>query len=89
MVTIPASATVPEGLTLTVGQITCTTRSSGLTTTVSEETQIQSEITSSPTTRTTAPSTRPPFQPYKGKKIDCSDLLQALDRADFKLLEAS
>ena len=89
MVTIPASATVPEGLTLTVGQITWTTRSGGLTTTASEETQIQSEITSSPTTRVTAPSARPPFPLYKGKKIDCSDLLQAIDRTDSKLLEAS
>ena len=36
-----------------------------------------------------APSARPPFPLYKGKKIDCSDLLQALDRADSKLFEAS
>jgi len=89
MVTIPASATVPEGLTFTVGQITWTTCSDGLTITVSKETQIQSEITTSPTTRMAAPSTRPPFPLYKGKKIDCSDLLQALDRADSKLLETS
>ena len=89
MVTIPASATVPEGLTFTVGQITWTTCSGGFATTVSKETQIRSEITLSPTTRTTAPSTRLPIPPYKGKAIDCSDLLRALDRVDSKLLEVS
>jgi len=89
MVTIPASAAVPEGLTFTFGQITWTTRGGGLTNTVSEGTQIQSGITSAPTTRVTAPSARPPPPLYKGKKIDCCDLLQALDRADSKLLEAS
>ena len=89
MVTIPASATVPEGLTFTVGQITWTTCSGGFATTVPKEIQIQSEITPSPTTRMTAPSSRPPFPLYKGKEIDCSDLLQALDRADSKLLEVS
>ena len=89
MVIVPASATVPEGLTFTVGQITWTTRGGGFTTTVSEGTQIQSGMTSAPTTRMTAPSARPPLPLYKGKKIDCSDLLQVLDRADSKLLEAS
>ena len=64
---------------------------SGLTTTVSEETQIQSGMTAAtaPTTQMLAPSTRPPLPRYKGKKIDGSDLLRALDRADSKLLEAS
>ena len=76
MVTIPASAAVPEGLTFTVGQITWTTRSGGLTTTVSKETQIQSENTSTPTTRVAEPSARPPLPLYKGEKIDCSDLLK-------------
>jgi len=89
MVTIPASAAVPEGLTFTVGQIMWTTRGDGLTTTVSEGTQIQSGMTSAPTTRMTALSARPPLPLYKGKKIDCSDLLQALDCANSKLLEAS
>jgi hypothetical protein len=54
MVTIPASATVPEGLTFTVGQITWTTCSGGFATTVPKEIQIRSEITPSPTTRMTA-----------------------------------
>jgi len=89
MVIVRASAAVPEGLTFTVGQITWTTRGGGLTTTVSEETQIQSGMTLPPTTRMTAPSARPPLPRYKGKEIDCSDLLQALDRADSKILEAS
>jgi len=89
MVIVPASAAVPEGLTFIVGQITWTTRGGGLTTMVSEGTQIQSGITSAPTTRMLAPSTRPPLPRYKGKKIDCSDLLQALDHANSKLLEAS
>ena len=91
MVIVPASAAVPEGLTLTVGQITWTTHGGGLATTVSEGTQIQSGMTavSAPTTRIRAPSTRPPLPRYKGRKIDGSDLLRALDRADSKLLEAS
>jgi len=91
MVIIPASAAVPEGLTFTVGQITWTTHGGGLTTTVSEGTQIQSRMTAAlaPTTQMLAPSTRPKLPCYKGKKIDGSDLLRALDRADFKLLEAS
>jgi len=91
MVIVPASAAVPKGLTFTVSQITWTTRGGGLMTTISEETQIQSGMTiaSAPTTRTLAPSTRPQLPHYKGKKIDGSDLLRALDRADLKLLEAS
>jgi len=89
MVTIVASAAVPEGLTFTVGQITWTTCGGGLTTTVSEGTQIQSGMMAAPTTRMTASSAQPPLPLYKGKKIDCSDLLQALDRANSKLLEAS
>ena len=91
MVIVPASAAVPEGLTFTVGQITWTTHGGGLTTTVSEGTQIQSGMTaaSAPTTRMLVPSTRPPLRRYKGKKINGSDLLRVLDRADSELLEAS
>jgi len=91
MVTVPASAAVPEGLTFTVGQITWTTCGGGLTATVSRETQIQSGMTVAlaPTTQMLAPSTQPPLPRYKGKKIDGSDLLRALDRDDSKLLEAS
>jgi len=91
MVIVPASVAVPEGLTFTVGQITWMTRGGGLTTTVSEGTQIQSGMTaaSAPTTRMLAPSTRPPLPRYKGKRVDDSDLLRGLDRADSKLREAS
>jgi len=91
MVIVPAYTAVPEGLTFTVGQITWTTHGSGLTIAVADGTQIQSGMTTAlaPTTRTLAPSTRPPLPRYEGKKIDGSDLLRALDRADFKLLEAS
>jgi len=80
MVIVPASAAVPEGLTFTVGQITGTTRGGGLTTTVSEGTQIQSGMTaaSAPTTRMLAPSSRPSLPRYKGKRVDGSDLLRAL-----------
>ena len=94
MVVIPASAAVVEGLTFTVGHITWTTHGGGLTTTTLEETQIQSgeaEATTpiTPTTVMMTPRTRPPLPRYKGKRVDNSDLLQALDRADHKLLEAS
>jgi len=74
MVIVPASAAVPEGLTLTVGQITWMTHGGGLTTTASEETQIRSGITAAPASTTLTPSTRPPLPRYKGKKVDGSDL---------------
>jgi len=89
MVIVPASVAVPEGLTFTVGQITWTTHGGGLATTTSEETQIRSGTTAASTPVTLAPSTRPPLPHYRGKKVDDSDLFQALDRADFRLLEAS
>jgi hypothetical protein len=40
MVIIPASGAIAEGLTFTIGQITWTTRASGLMTMVLEENQI-------------------------------------------------
>jgi len=89
MVIVPAFVAVPEGLTFTVGQITWTTHGGGLTTTASEETQIRSGTTVASTPTTPTPSTRPPLPRYKGRKVDGSDLFQALDRADLKLLEAS
>ena len=94
MVIVPASAAVAEGLTFTVGQITWTTRGDGLTTTTLEETQIQSRTPEAstlitPATITAAPRARPSLPRYKAKRVDNSDLLQALDRADHKLLEAS
>ena len=42
-----------------------------------------------PTTTTTTLRARPPLPRYKGKRVDNSDLLEAIDRADHKLLEAS
>jgi len=89
MVIVPASTAVPEGLTFTVDQITWTTHGGDLTTTTSEETQIQSRATAASIPITPAPSTRPPLPRYKGKKVDDSDLFRALDRADLRLLEAS
>ena len=89
MVIVPASADVAEGLTFTVGQITWTTRGDGLTTMTLEETQIQSGIAEASTPITPTPRTRPPLPRYRAKRVDNSDLLQALDRADHKLLEAS
>ena len=89
MVIVPASAVVAEGLTFTVGQITWTTRGGSLTTTTSGETQIQSGTAEASTSITPIPRTRPPLPCYRAKRVDNSDLLQALDRADLKLLEAS
>jgi len=89
MVIVLASAAVPEGLTLTVGQITWTTRGGGLMTTTSKETQIQSGATTASTPITPTPTTRPLLPRYRGKMVDNSDLFRALDRADLRLLEAS
>jgi hypothetical protein len=89
MVIVLASTTVAEGLTFTVRQITWTTRGDGLTTTTLEETQIQSGTAEASTPITPNPSTRPPLPRYRAKRVDNSDLLQALDRADLRLLEAS
>jgi hypothetical protein len=89
MVIVPASAAVAEGLTFTVGQITWTTHGGGLAITTSEETQIQSGAAEASTPITPTPSTRPPLPRYRAKRVDDSDLLQALDRTDLRLLEAS
>jgi len=89
MVIIPASAAVAEGLTFTVGQVTWTTHSGGPVTTTSEEAQIKSETAKASTLTTPTPRTRPPLPRYRAKQVNHSDLLQALDRADHKLLEVS
>jgi len=88
-VIIPASVAVAEGLMFTVGQITWTSRGGGLTTTTPEETQTQYGIAEASTPITPAPRTRPPLPRYRAKRVDNSDLLQALDRTDHKLLKAS
>jgi len=89
MVIIPPSAAVAEGLTFTVGQITWITRDGDLTTTTLEETQIQSGTAEASTPITPTLRARPLLPRYKAKRVDNSDLLQALDSADHKLLEAS
>ena len=89
MVIVPASATVAEGLTFTVGRITWTTHGGGLMTTTPEETQIQSGAAVASTLITPTPRTRPLLPRYRAKRVDNLDLLQALDCADHKLLEAS
>ena len=45
--------------------------------------------TSTPTTLSAAPTTHPPLPRYKGKRVNNSDLLEAIDRANHKLSEAS
>ena len=89
MVIVLASAVVAEGLMFAVGQITWTTHDGGLATMTSEETQIQSGVAEASTPITPTPSTRPPLPRYEARQVDHSDLLQALNRADLKLLEAS
>ena len=89
MVIIPASAAVAEGLTFTVGQITWTTRGGDLTTMTPEETQVQSGTSEALALITPAPRTRLPLPRYRAKRVDNLDLLQALDRVEHKLLEAS
>ena len=100
MVIIPASATVAEGLTFTVGQITRTTRTGGLTSMTLEENQVRSEAAEvTPFTRTTTTSaptmlsatltTRPPLPHYKGKQINNSGLLKAIDRVHHRLSSVS
>jgi len=94
IVIILASAVVADGLTFNVGRITWTTHDGSLTTMSLEGTQIQSGATEVmvsiiTTTIMTTPRARPPLPRYKGKRVDYSDLLEALDRSDLKLLEAS
>jgi len=89
MVIIPASTAVAEGLTFTVGQITWTTHGGGLTTMTPEETQIQSGTAEASTPIMPTLRTQPPLPHYRAKRVDNSELLQALDRADHKLIKAS
>jgi len=42
-----------------------------------------------PTTTAATLITRPPLPRYKGKQVDNSDLLEAIDRANLRILEAS
>jgi hypothetical protein len=103
MVIIPDFVAMADGLTFTIGQITWTTGVGGFTVTTTEEAQIQSVSTTSspamaPTTLATAPTT-PATSPttlatrrllprYKGRQIDNTDLLEAIDRVDSELSES-
>jgi len=94
MVIIPASIAVAEGLTFIVGHITWSTHAGGLTTTTLEENQIRPQIAKvvapiTMTTTTTTPTTQPVLPRYKGKQVDNSDLHEAIDHANHRLLEVS
>jgi hypothetical protein len=100
MVIIPDSAAVADGLSFTVGQITWTTGVNSFTATTTEEAQIQFASTTSssataPTTLAmalttpamapTTPTTRQPLPRYKGRVIDNTDLIEAIDQVGHKL----
>jgi hypothetical protein len=100
MVIIPDSVAMVDGLSFTVGQITWTTSVNSFTTTTTEEAQIRSASTTSssamaptmlamaPTTPATAPTTptiRRPLPRYKGRVIDNTDLIEAIDQVGHKL----
>jgi hypothetical protein len=100
MVIIPDSAAVADGLSFTVGQITWTTGVNSFTATTTEEAQIRFASTMSssataptmlataPTTPATAPTTPITLRPlprYKGRVIDNTDLIEAIDQVGHKL----
>jgi hypothetical protein len=100
MVIIPDSAAVVDGLSFTVGQITWTTSVNSFSATATEEAQIRSAPTTSssatapttlataPTTPATAPTTpitRQPLPRYKGRMIDNTNLIEAIDQVGHKL----
>jgi hypothetical protein len=100
MVIILDSAAVVDGLSFTVGQITWTTSVNSFTAIATEEAQIQSALTTSslatapttlatapttPATAPTTPTTRRPLPRYKGRVIDNTDLIEAIDQVSHKL----
>jgi hypothetical protein len=100
MVIIPESAAMADGLKFTIGQITWTTGVNSFTAAATEEVQIRSTSTTSSsatasTTLATAPSTpatasampitRRPLPCYKGRMIDNTDLIEAIDQVGLKL----
>jgi hypothetical protein len=93
MVIIPDSMTMADGLSFTVGQITWTTGVNSFTATTTEEARIQFASTTSssamaPTTLAiapTTPTTRRPLPRYKGRVIDNTDLIEAIDQVGYKL----
>jgi hypothetical protein len=91
---------VVDGLSFTVGQITWTTSVNSFSATATEEAQIRSAPTTSssatapttlataPTTPATAPTTpitRQPLPRYKGRMIDNTNLIEAIDQVGHKL----
>jgi hypothetical protein len=102
MAIIPDSVAVAYGISFTIGQITWTTSVNNFTTDATEEEQIRSASTTSasatvPTTLATAlttpatapakPITRRPLPCYKGRTIDNTDLIEAIDQVGLKLSE--
>jgi hypothetical protein len=102
MVIISDSTVVADGLLFTVGQITWTTGVNSFTATTTEEAQIRFASTTSstattltmlataPTTPAMAPTTLTTCRPlprYKGKVIDNTDLIEAIDQVGHKLLQ--
>jgi hypothetical protein len=100
MVIIPDSVAVADGLTFTVGQITWTTGVNSFTTTTMEEAQIRSASTMSssatapttlatasttPTTALTTLTTRRQLPRYKGRTINNTELIEAIDQVGHKL----
>jgi hypothetical protein len=100
MVIIPDFTVVADGLSFTVGQITWTTGVNNFTATATEEAQIRSALTTSssataqitlataPTTPAmapTTPTTRRPLPCYKGRMIDNTDLIEAIDQVSHNL----
>jgi hypothetical protein len=96
MVIIPDFATMANDLTFTAHQITWTTGAGGFTIMTTEEAQIQSApITSSSVMALTTlamslttPATHHLLPHYKGRQIDNTNLLEAIDRVDNKLSES-
>jgi hypothetical protein len=100
MVIIPDSAIMADGLTFIIGQITWTIDVNSFTATATDEVQIRSVSTTSssatalttlamaPTTPAmalTTPTTRRPLPRYKGRTIDNTDLIEAIDQVGHKL----
>jgi hypothetical protein len=100
MVIIADSTAMADGLSFTVGQITWTTGVNSFTATTTEEAQIRSASTTSssatalttlPTAPTTlamaptTPTTRRPLPCYKGRVINNTDLIEAINQVGHKL----
>jgi hypothetical protein len=84
---------VADGLSFTVSQITWITGINSFTTTTTEEAQIRSASTTSSlamaltilATAPTTPTTHRPLPRYKGRVIDNTDLIEAIDQVGHKL----